>query len=312
MFGAALASRPDAAAHSAGSGSRRSRTGDAARRPAPAVSAGRSRGSTMDRPETTTSISRRQPWRSASSSIRPSRGSTGSAASRCPTAVSRGASRVVGLGERPELGQQPQPVGHLGAVGRLDEREVGDRPEPGRGHLQDHRGQVGPQDLRLGELRPAEQVLLAVQPDAHARGDPAAAPGPLVGGGLRDRLDRQPLHLGPRRVARDPGRARVDDVPDARHGQRGLGHVGGQHDPAAGVRRRRPGAARPTTAGRTAAAPRCAAAGRRAGPRRGRGSPARRTGTPGCRRRRRCAARRRRPARAATWSTSPATTGGGR
>ena len=37
-------------------------------------------------------------------------------------------------------------------------------------------------------------------------------------------------------VARDPRRTRVDHVLDAGHGQRGLGHVGGQDDPAVRVR----------------------------------------------------------------------------
>ena len=66
--------------------------------------------------------------------------------------------------------------------------------------------------------------------------EPPAPAGPLPGRGLRDRLDRQPLHLRPPAVARDSRRARVDDVVDAGHGQRGLGDVGGEHDAAAGVR----------------------------------------------------------------------------
>ena len=82
-------------------------------------------------------------------------------------------------------------------------------------------------------------------------------PGPLRGRGLRDRLDRQPLHFGPAAVAGDPRGAGVDDVADARHGQRRLGDVGGQHDAAAGVRLRTPAAARRSAAARRAAAPRC-------------------------------------------------------
>ena len=62
--------------------------------------------------------------------------------------------------------------------------------------------------------------------------DAAAAAGPLVGGGLADRLDRQPLHLGAHRVAADPRDAGVDDVADAGDGQRRLGDVGGEHDAA--------------------------------------------------------------------------------
>ncbi len=84
--------------------------------------------------------------------------------------------------------------------------------------------------------RPLLEVGLAVEPDADAVGDAAAASGPLVGAGPADPLDRQPLHLEPVAVARHPRGARVDDVADAGHGQRGLGHVGGEHHPACGVR----------------------------------------------------------------------------
>ncbi len=64
----------------------------------------------------------------------------------------------------------------------------------------------------------------------------AAAPFTLVGGSLRHRFDRQALHLGAEAVAADARGARIDDVLDARHRQRGFRHVGGQHDAAAVVR----------------------------------------------------------------------------
>ena len=114
--------------------------------------------------------------------------------------------------------------------------------------------------------------------------DPPAAAGALVGRGLADRLDRQPLHLGAHRVARDAGDAGVDDVADAGDGQRGLGDVGGQHDAAPGVRGEDAVLLGRARAGSRAARPRC---GRRRPPRgrrRCRGSPARRAGRPGCRR----------------------------
>ena len=126
---------------------------------------------------------------------------SGPAGGRCAVSVGRSPSP---RRQRPELAQQPQTVVDLAGVRRLDEREGGDRAQVGGGHLQDHRGQVGAQDLRLGELRPAEEVLLVVQPDADPGRDPAAATGALVGRGLGDRLDRQPLHLRPGGVARDP------------------------------------------------------------------------------------------------------------
>ena len=152
-------------------------------------------------------------------------------------------------------------------------------PEPQAGHLQDDAGQVGAQDLRLGELRPALEVLLGVEPDRDARLQPAAPAGPLVGRGLADRLDRQPLHLGPHRVAADPRDAGVDDVPDAGHRQRGLGDVRRQDDPTAGV-----GAEDPVLLGRgQPRVERHDLGARRGRPARRRcpGSRARRAGTPG-------------------------------
>ena len=134
--------------------------------------------------------------------------------------------------QRAELLEQLHAGGDVAAVGRLDEREAGDVAEPERGHLQDDRGQVGAQDLRIGERRPGLEVLLRVEPDRHARLDPAAAARPLLGRGLADRLDREPLHLGLERVARDPRQPGVHDVPDAGHGERGLGDVRGEHDAA--------------------------------------------------------------------------------
>ncbi len=97
-------------------------------------------------------------------------------------------------------------------------------------HLQDHRGEVGAQDLRIGEFGPAEEVFLAVQPDTDTRLDPPAAPLALVGAGLGHRLDRQPLNLGAVAVAADARGTGIDHVADTGHGQRGLGDVGGQHD----------------------------------------------------------------------------------
>ena len=69
-------------------------------------------------------------------------------------------------------------------------------PRPQRRHLQDDRGQVGAQDLRVGEARAATSKSSSEYSRMQMPGAtrPAAA-GPLVGRGLRDRLDRQPLHL---------------------------------------------------------------------------------------------------------------------
>ena len=99
--------------------------------------------------------------------------------------------------DRVELGEEGQAVGDVAGVRRFDERERRHVAQADGGHLQDDRGQVGAQDLGIGELRPGLEVLLGVQPDADAVGDAPAAALPLVGRRLGDRLDRQPLDLRP-------------------------------------------------------------------------------------------------------------------
>jgi hypothetical protein len=51
-----------------------------------------------------------------------------------------------------QLQQQVDAVTHGARVRRVDERERGDVAEVQRGHRQDHRREVGAQDLRLREL----------------------------------------------------------------------------------------------------------------------------------------------------------------
>ena len=132
--------------------------------------------------------------------------------------------------DRRELLQQGVAVADGLAVRRLDEGEGVDLAQAQVEHLQDHRGQVGTQDLRVGEFGATEEVLLAVQADADARLDPPATALALVGAGLGHRLDGQALDLGAVAVAADARGAGIDHVADARHGQRGLGDVGGQDD----------------------------------------------------------------------------------
>ena len=168
------------------------------------------------------------------------RGSTGRSARRRPSLVSRGPlPRGAARLDRPELVQQVDAVADLALVGRVDEREVLDRAEADRGHLQDHLGQARAQDLRVGEARPLRVVVLGVEADADALARPPAAALALVGRRARDRLDRQALHLQARAVAADARLAGVDDVADAGHGDRRLGDVGGQHDARLAVRRER-------------------------------------------------------------------------
>ena len=77
--------------------------------------------------------------------------------------------------------------------------------------------------------------MSVVQANADAVGHPATPSGALVGRTLADGLDQQLLHLASKTVALDARRAGVNHVPCARHRERGLGHVGGQHDAPTGV-----------------------------------------------------------------------------
>ena len=134
--------------------------------------------------------------------------------------------------ERAEFPKQRHPVADAAALRRIEETEALHIAETQCGHLQHHRRQVGAQDLRIGVALAGFEVLLGVQPDAHTRRGPAGSPRPLSGGGLRDGFDRQALDLGSPAVAGDARGAGVDDVADTGNGERGLGHVGGQNDPA--------------------------------------------------------------------------------
>lgn len=81
-------------------------------------------------------------------------------------------------------------VGDEAGVGGLEEGEFFDGAETEGLHLEDDGGEVGAEDFGLGEDRAAGEVFLGVEADADAGGDAAAAAHALVGGCLRDGLDR--------------------------------------------------------------------------------------------------------------------------
>ncbi len=140
--------------------------------------------------------------------------------------------QLVRVVHRPQLGQQLVAVGD-GAFGRfLNERKVLHLPQVQALHAQDHARQRRTQNFRVGEARATRKVFFVVQANTNAVGHTAAAARTLVGCGLADRLDQELLDLGAQAVALDPRGACVDHVADARHRERGLGHVGGQHDAA--------------------------------------------------------------------------------
>ena len=165
--------------------------------------------------------------------MRPSRGSTGSCASR-----------------RPERGQRRA---RRRARRAPEQRSIPSRTWRRSGGSRNGKSSTSPSPLaaicRITAARLVRRIsgsvkrgrsaksCLGVEPDADAVGRAPAAALALVGRRLRDRLDRQPLDLQAGRVAADARRARVHDVADPGHGERGLGDVGGEHDAAAGVGR---------------------------------------------------------------------------
>ncbi len=230
----------------------------------PCLSAGRSRTSWMDSAATMTSTSEAQPSSLGLQQHAPQARVDGQArqvAVRSP--VSRSGTRP---GPRPcshdrcrdraDLHEQGHAVAHRAPIRGVQEREVLDRAQAQGRHLQDDARQRRTQDFRLREARARDVVGLRVQADRDAVRDAAASARALVRAGPADRLDRQALHLSPVGIAGNTSQTRVDDVADARHRQRRLGHVRGQDDAAQAVRLRRRDAARRRSDASTGAGPR--------------------------------------------------------
>src|SRR5665811_2201431 len=98
---------------------------------------------------------------------------------------------------RSQFAEQFDTIADGPCIGRIEEREVTYVAEVEGCHLQQDRGEVGALDLRIGELRAGIEVIFGIQADADAVRRSPASPCPLVRAGLRDRLDRQALHLEP-------------------------------------------------------------------------------------------------------------------
>ena len=133
------------------------------------------------------------------------------------------------LVDRAQLRQQLVTVGDHARRRRFEEGEILDVAQMQRLHAQDHAGQAGTQDLRLGVGRALVKILFVVELEADAGRNAAATTGPLACRRARDRLDLQLLDLVPMRVALDARQTGVDHVADAGHGERGLGDIGRQH-----------------------------------------------------------------------------------
>ncbi|CAB4823577.1 unannotated protein [freshwater metagenome] len=91
--------------------------------------------------------------------------------------------------DRAELLQKGVAVTDRARVGRIEEREGPHVAETEGRHLQDHRREVGAQDLGFRELGALGEVVLVVEADANTGCDTATTTSTLVGRGLRHRFD---------------------------------------------------------------------------------------------------------------------------
>ena len=143
--------------------------------------------------------------------------------------------QLVGVVHRAQFGQQLVTVGDGATRRRFDERKILDHAQVQRLHAQDHPGQRRTQDFGVGKTRSTRKVFFVVQPNANAVSHPAAAASALIGRRLADGFDHELLDLAAQAVALDAGGAGIDHIANAGYGQRGFGHVGGQHNAPSGV-----------------------------------------------------------------------------
>ncbi len=86
-------------------------------------------------------------------------------------------------------------------------------------HAQNHPGQAGAQNFRLGVGGALVEIIFGIQPETDTGRHPATAPGTLIGCGAGDGLDLQLLDLVAMRVTLDARQPGVDHIAYARHGE---------------------------------------------------------------------------------------------
>ena len=134
-----------------------------------------------------------------------------------------------------QLFEQFKTIADHAAIGRIYKGEAADITYAQVQHLQDYRGQVGAHDFRVSKLWAIVKVVLFVEPVTDAVAYPATAPCPLIGAGLGNGFDGQPLHLGSVAVARQSCPASIYHIADTGYGEGGLGHIGTEHHAPASV-----------------------------------------------------------------------------
>ncbi len=69
-------------------------------------------------------------------------------------------------GDRAQLFEQTHAILDIAFIRRFYKRERSDIAQPQRGHLQNNRGQVGTQNLRIGKLRAREEIVFGIKTNA--------------------------------------------------------------------------------------------------------------------------------------------------
>jgi len=140
--------------------------------------------------------------------------------------------KLVAFIDGTELREQCIAVGDCARRRRIEEGKLLDVAQAEALCPQDYRREGRAQQLRIWECRTLLEVLFGIQANADALRNASAAPGALVRCRPGDRLDAQHLHLVAIAVSLYPGKTGIDDVPDARHRERGFRDVGGEYDAA--------------------------------------------------------------------------------
>ena len=139
-------------------------------------------------------------------------------------------------GDRAQFFEQTHAILDIAFIRCFDKRERSDIAQPQRGHLQNNRGQVGTQNLRIGKLRARKEIVFGIETNTDPFGHTPTAAFTLIGRRLRNGFNRQTLHFGAIAVAADTRCTGVDDVFNPRYGQRGFRDVGRQHNAPSAVR----------------------------------------------------------------------------
>ncbi len=112
----------------------------------------------------------------------------------------------------------------------IDKRKRRNIRQTQRCHLQDYRSQICPQNFRIGKLRAGVKVLFRIQADTYPFRNTSTTSFTLVGGRLRNRLNRQTLNFGAIAITGNTCRSCIYHILDIRDSQRGFRHVSSKNN----------------------------------------------------------------------------------